>query len=200
MSEIERIKGQRAGAALETETLRRLLATDLVPNRSVAIDGGAHVGGWSTIMAEHFGKVIAFEPSEAIENLIFNCKELRNVEIIHGALMNERGRVDVIEPGRSTLTARQVRRAKKGPVRCYAIDELALTDLGLLKLDIEGSELLALQGAVETIRRFRPFILCEMAGMGKARGITDTMVQRFILSLGYERTFLDNVDYGFSPL
>lgn len=194
------MKGQKDIQVQEAKTLEALLATDLVPDRSCALDGGAHVGGWTVIMAAAFDHVISVEPSEAIDHLRENCAGLSNVEIINAALMDEPGRVDCFAAKRQTLTARQVRKSKKGAVRCLDIDSLSIESLGLLKLDIEGSELLALRGAVDTISRCRPYILCEMAGNGRSRGISDRDVMAFIISQGYRRTFLDNVDYGFSPL
>ena len=41
------------------------------------------------------------------------------------------------------------------------VDSLNLPSLGFLKLDLEGGEYLALQGARETIEKYRPVIFVE---------------------------------------
>ena len=48
-----------------------------------------------------------------------------------------------------------------GTVRGISIDSLALTDVDLIKLDVEGHEMPALQGARETIMRHRPIVVIE---------------------------------------
>ena len=47
------------------------------------------------------------------------------------------------------------------PVRLLTIDSLKLADLGLLKVDVEGSELAVISGARRTIERCRPVMYLE---------------------------------------
>jgi FkbM family methyltransferase len=51
-------------------------------------------------------------------------------------------------------------------VDLITIDSLNLPSVGLIKLDIQGSELIALKGAAETIQRCRPVVLIEEKPIG----------------------------------
>jgi len=53
-------------------------------------------------------------------------------------------------------------------VRTTTIDALGLTDLGFMKLDLEGSELDCLRGASETLERCSPVVMTEVTGVGGA--------------------------------
>ena len=186
----------------EVEALRIALVSGLIPDRSVAIDGGAHVGSWSEALAEHFGKVIAFEPEpESFRALCANMGELRNVECRNEALLEEAGRVDVLapRPKRQQLTSRIVERSKSGAIRCIAIDDLNLVQCGLIKLDLEGSEPLALEGARRTIMRCRPALIVEICGHARRFGYLDADVERMIVGMKYVRRMRVGVNSVFVP-
>jgi FkbM family methyltransferase len=133
---------------------------------ATAIDGGAHVGTWSRVMAGRFATVIAFEPSQdTFDCLTFNLAQagLDNVRCMRAALGAEAGHVtlalDAENEARANTGARFTRPG--GTIPVLTIDSLALTDLGFLKLDIEGSEPAALEGASKTLTRCRPIVLFE---------------------------------------
>jgi FkbM family methyltransferase len=117
-------------------------------------------------MAQHFGTVHAFEPSpDTFECLEWNLNEggLANVKSYNAALGAAPGRVemalDAEKEARKNTGARFVRPG--GSIPMVTIDSLGLTDLGFLKLDIEGSEPAALKGARETLARCGPIVLFE---------------------------------------
>jgi len=58
------------------------------------------------------------------------------------------------------------------------VDEAGLTDVNWIKMDIEGAEIEALQGAKKTLERFRPVLFIE---------IHETLdpVRRFLEGFGY---------------
>src|SRR4030095_13809625 len=62
--------------------------------------------------------------------------------------------------------------APKVIVEMITIDSLGLDAVGLIKLDIQGSETIALRGAEETLRRCRPVVLIEEKPLGSAKGST----------------------------
>lgn len=139
-------------------------ALRFVTDFSVALDGGAHVGTWSKLMADAFQKVIAFEPSpDTFECLRFNLNGIAHVDCQPYALGAEPGRVsmalDAANAARANTGARFA--AAGGDIPVITIDSLRLPSLGFLKLDVEGSEPMALTGAAETIARCKPIILFE---------------------------------------
>jgi hypothetical protein len=52
------------------------------------------------------------------------------------------------------------------------IDALHLPRCGLIKLDLNGAETLALYGADQTLRQSRPVLVVEEKGLGPARAGT----------------------------
>jgi FkbM family methyltransferase len=127
-----------------------------------AIDGGAHAGTWSRTMAGRFARVVAFEPSPghvrsaSSQNMrAFGCA---NVECHQAALGSRRGvrgddarRGEHASGGTRARGTSQPGRRQAWPV--VTLDSLSLDRVGFLKLDVEGSEPWAIDGAAETITR-----------------------------------------------
>lgn len=195
-----RLKGQKEVQRIEAERLHAIMATGLVPRGSgIAIDGGAHVGSFTVLMAEYFKEVHAFEPCvESFDKLCENTTRLSTVWAYQTALMDKccDVRVHPPKPSRKTLTARQV--SYGGEVDAVTIDSLDLPGCDLIKLDLEGAELLALQGALKTIRKFKPYLIIEFNALGGRFGHTDSAIYSFVKSLGYDQVWKDGVDRGFA--
>ena len=133
----------------------------------VVIDAGAHVGE-STFAALRAGasRVIAIEPDP--DNLAALRKNL--------ALEIEHGRVTIVDKGvydrEGILAFTHHEGSRDGtfvegeagtvsfPVTTVdrIVADLALARVDFIKMDIEGSEIPALKGAVDTLRRFSPKI------------------------------------------
>lgn len=195
------MKGQKAAQVAEVETLHRLIEMDVVEDYRVAIDGGAHVGTWSALMAVHFGRVIAFEPNPpTFDRLVENTKDLGNVEARCQALMKRAGPVTVFAPRpNKALTGWQVSPDPSGVSESLAIDDLELDHCGLIKLDLEGAELLAIRGAEKTMRRCRPVLVVEFCGLSSRFGHTDRMIQGHLIGERYRELFRSGPDRVFVP-
>lgn len=166
-------------------------ALEYVTDRTVAIDGGAHVGLWSRLMAETFSWVYAVEPSpDTFEALRWNLNEWRcwNVIACNVALGAEEGFVDM------TADPAQLARRNTGgrwtvngtALQQVTVDSWNLETLGLLKLDIEGGEALALTGATGTLVRCRPIVIYEEKALGvKHYGQVPALPARLLAGLGY---------------
>lgn len=160
-----------------------------VTDWSVAIDGGAHVGLWSRTMAAHFGRVLAFEPApDTFECLAFNVAALDHVKVYQAALSDAPGRVSLTwspdAEARANTGARFVQAG--GDIDAVTIDGLALASLGFLKLDVEGSEPMALAGAAETIARCKPVILFENKWHWcRHHGLPKHAVRDLLIGYGY---------------
>lgn len=161
----------------------------------LAIDCGAHVGTWSRLMSAKFAQIIAVEPAAdtyacLVENLrTFGCANVESRHLAVGAKAHE---VRLVLDGRGASMrntgARHVvpaRSAAGEVVHCEPIDEWQVPDLDFLKMDIEGSEVDALQGAQATIRRCQPVILFENKQLWRQFGHRPDAPQRFLSGLGY---------------
>lgn len=163
-----------------------------VTNWDAACDAGAHVGTWTKPLAAKFARVIAVEPSpdtfEALQaNMAaFGCT---NVETLHAALGATPGTVemalDSMHEKQKNTGARYV--ATGGAIPRITIDSLALPSLGFLKLDIEGSEPLALMGARATLERCRPIVIYENKGLWSRYGLKPDAVTHILSKAGYKR-------------
>lgn len=168
------------------------------PNkRHTAICAGAHVGIMPFVYARAgFEHVLAFEPDPlnfecAVKNLNAQLPNSTVVKLSQCALGNGRGwaRIDhdTENSGKSHIgtlhNVSQVKFAEVVPVT--AIDQFQLQACDLIQLDIEGYELLALEGAVDTVRQHRPVIVVEMNGLTGRYGLTDGDLWDWFKDNGY---------------
>lgn len=176
------------------------IAMRFVTNRSCAIDGGAHIGTWSKLMSDDFARVIAIEPSaDTFEALSVNMATFgcANVDLRNIAVGAKAGMVSMVLDGRgAALKNTGARHVCAGSdVRCEAIDAWQLPTLGLLKMDIEGSELAALHGACDTLTRCQPIVLFENKQLWRHHyGHPPDAPQRFLTSLGYRELAVAGCD------
>ncbi len=204
LNERDRLLGQSPKQSNDMQTIRDILKTDAVPDRSLAIDGGAHVGSWSVVLAGAFDEVIAFEPCrESFSMLKKNMRQLKlkNVDYRNQALMDAPGMVDVMTPTKKQqkLTSRVVRRNPEGEIACVAIDNLGLKSCGLIKLDVEGAEGLAIKGAVGTIDLCQPTLIIEIWGQSVRFGHSAIEIHESIVALDYRYAFRSGVDHVYIP-
>ena len=143
------------------------------------VDVGANAGVFTLIAARLVGAtgtVDAFEPSTRDrERLLANVSlnGLSNVKVHAEALGRASGKAVLAvagpdHPGHNTIGGFAYSadaRAYELEVDVTSLDDFAtaqnLTHLDLLKIDVEGSETAVLQGARETLRRFRPILIVE---------------------------------------
>ncbi|MGK7926425.1 MAG: FkbM family methyltransferase [Spirulina sp.] len=143
-----------------------------------AIDIGANIGYMTGIMSERvgqFGRVLAFEPCPGIyDELEFNIQTWRDrkgwncIEVKKIALSNKIGtgflRLPTYNRGEAAIVEAKENFNDKETLKVYEVELNRLdnlldrqTKIGVLKIDIEGHELAAFQGAEETLtsRRVR---------------------------------------------
>ena len=138
-------------------------------NGVTVIDGGAHVGSFTVPWARHmrgWGRVIAFEPQRWIHmalcgNVVLN--NCFNVEARREALGGAPGSVLIPcnDPSIPLNSGGVQAGSGSDRVPLMAIDALDLDRCDAMKLDLEGMEPQALEGAAATIRRHKPLIIAE---------------------------------------
>lgn len=131
-----------------------------VRTRGMCVQAGGHIGMFPRHLAKLFGFVFTFEAiPDTFACLKLNTGSYQNLIATNVALGPEKGfiRMDTRRSGRS--------RATEGgdiTVEQITIDAIHLPRCDLIYLDIEGYELPALEGAKETIAKFRPVIAVEV--------------------------------------
>lgn len=176
-------------------------ALEIVPGRELAVDGGANVGAWTKLMAQHFKLVISFEPNPDVYGcLARNVAEWGikgNVEIHRQAISDqfELVRIETADTGARTVTGKI---AGSGDIEAVTIDSLSLASCSFLKFDLEGYEAKAIRGAVVTINRFKPWILIENKATDAEIASGGTQAERILEECGYvlvEKIGDDRIDW-----
>jgi FkbM family methyltransferase len=144
-----------------------------------AVQAGGNVGLWPRKLASVFARVITFEPDVVSrECLMVNVPA--SVEVRAEALGDISGRCGI---SHKSLGSHKV--IDGSSVQMIRLDELGLTDLDLLQLDVEGYEGPALRGASETIDRCRPIIHVELRDLNHTDGHRTNDVLAWLAERGY---------------
>ena len=165
-----------------------------VKRRHVVLDIGANVGAHTLFFADAVGpggRVLAFEPQRLVfQTLCANValNGLTNVHCRNEAVGAEPGtvRVPVLDPekeqnfGGLSLAGQREGKTEGEPVPRVTVDGLDLGRCHFMKVDVEGMEVSAIEGAAETIRRHRPLLYVE----NDRREHSDALI-RLIASLDY---------------
>ena len=151
-----------------------------LPSDGIFIDIGANIGTFTLVAAKQAsqGQVHAFEPSAR-----HFARLERNVELNHfsNIILNRKGLYD--QPGEAILflPSRSGEMNNSGAASLYksgetsqvseAVSLVRLDDyiqdknierVDIIKIDIEGAEIKALNGAKDTLMRLRPLVLMEL--------------------------------------
>lgn len=140
------------------------------------LDIGANYGQMSVVVSKFIetaggGKIYAFEAEPFVGEILKKNIEINkcgNIERVVGAVYNKAGEKVVFpEPDFKRFSSYGsygiTPEAKEGrTIETITIDSLNVSEpISFIKIDIQGSDLFALQGAIETIRKNKPAIIFE---------------------------------------
>ncbi len=184
----------------EPETTRQL--QQLVRPGHTALDVGANIGYYSLVLAKAVGdagRVHAFEPVPRLAGTLernIEANGFRNVIVERLACWSSCGETEIYEgPGSNSGTSslfRQNAEAVKGhKIQTTTIDAYAvakqLKSVDLIKIDVEGAEIDVLEGAWETIARWRPVLIVEVVPRFlESRASSFEAFLKLLESRGYE--------------
>src|SRR5262249_662041 len=126
--------------------LRRILSDD-----SCGIDVGAHIGSFLSLLLRYapYGHHLAIEASPTRGRRL--QKKFPKVMVINAALSDETGVSGFIENSKEPGYSRLTTEGGTCKVPTMRLDEIDIARVELIKLDIEGGELNALRGGINTI-------------------------------------------------
>ncbi len=172
------VKTGKTHIEAELNNMRAVISS--LPHDCVIVDGGANIGFVSIPLAQFVrakgGKVIAFEPQRMIFNALAGTVALNdqdNVFLHNLGLSNKQQWVTmpavdygkVADFGMVSLTTdisvNEPPAMRNRTVQVVPLDSFELSRLDFFKLDVEGYEVPALQGALATIKRCRPWLWVE---------------------------------------
>ena len=154
----------------------------------IVVDVGAFVGDTAVGFARYGCEVHAFEPFlDSFVCLLYNTRNFPKVHCYHGPAGDaERVKLVYESPGPNYGMRSVDETTAPDCITTLRIDDLQLPSCKLMKVDCEGSEIAALQGAKRTIAKYRPFLFVESYKEALARrGHTQDDLDNFLKSLGY---------------
>ena len=151
------------------------------------LDVGAHIGYYSALMSPLVRSCYSFEPDgRNMERLRLALGGCDNVEIIPKAVADSVGTAFLDVSAESSIS--HLAASGSTAVEVTTIDAFCAQHPGIrvsgVKIDIEGFDILALEGAMDTARNQRPVFLIEF-GIESGRPNSPERLQRFIESAGY---------------
>jgi len=193
---------------------RRFLSAEIKAFESLikpdmtVLDLGAAIG-YMTLAAARLvgpqGRVIAFEPAPAAFQLLETNVErarLKNVTVVNKAISDKVGTVNLYisstQPLANSLNTQRVRPDTVVKVATTTLDEfLGNTTVDVIKMNIEGSELLALKGMKRTIER-NPYLQMMVEFDPKALGVLTYASKVLQLTGSNMEVRNDNTLYGYT--
>lgn len=154
---------------------------DTIKNASTILDIGAHCGS-HTIVYKSINpnvNVHSFEPQKKLFELLtknIEVNKFSNVKLYNNAVANnpikyslgktisDGAAIDLpISYGQTEYSNLGGVKLGKGgeSVECITVDSLNLDSCDYIKIDVEGAEHLVIEGAKETIKKFKPVIMFE---------------------------------------
>ena len=146
---------------------------DAIASGMIVVDGGANMGGYSLLASQRAGaegRVFAFEPDpNNYARLVKQIGHSTNVQPVQKAIAAASGEsllfLDSFHAGHTLVDGRVGERGIS--VGVTSLDDFvrdhSLPGIDVVKLDIEGAELLAIDGMQRLLRsERRPVILCEV--------------------------------------
>jgi FkbM family methyltransferase len=149
----------------------------VVPQRRVVVQAGGGCGMYPYLLSKLFESVYTFEPEPLnFYCLSFNCPT-EDIYAFNAGVGRNNTLLSISsfdERNRGTTTFKD----DIGSIPQLRIDQLGLPVCDLIFLDIEGSEVSALNGAIETINRCNPVIITEL---------DNSDVENFMRNSGYKK-------------
>lgn len=184
-----------------------------------AVDVGANAGYWSLPLATKFANVICFEPEPSIRrkfllNVGLNKNLEKKISVVDKAASDAPGETDffvrssidgeaLLNRGLSSMVVSDGADQKIRVLSTTVSDECDYLNcrVGLLKIDVEGAEILVLKGAERILLRDSPLVYWEATISLDLKHGRQNVSECFdyLSSLGYEHSVLEG-DSSWRPI
>jgi FkbM family methyltransferase len=160
------------------------------------MDIGSRDGYFALLFSNLAGRVHAFEPTDHIDALQKNIEyyNIKNIFTHKVAVGNKVGSVkDIIYKNWPT--------PEESIYNFIRLDDFPTDRLDLIKIDVDSFEEEVIDGAISTLKKFRPIIIIELNDVAvKSRGSSKDGIINKIISLGYNHSgVLDHENHIFTP-
>jgi FkbM family methyltransferase len=176
----------------------------LISPGDCCLDVGANFGQFASYLGRTVGdegRVFSFEPlpyNQEIFRRVMRLLRRDNVELIPAAVADREGNLTISVPENNTAEA-FVSAGEGLSVKAITIDGFVTTRnlerVHLLKIDVEGFEFEVVRGGLQTIRRDRPPIICEVTEHAAGRrGVDPLATFRILEEEGYRPYVVEGDD------
>jgi FkbM family methyltransferase len=206
----DEIKGFLRKGGIWEENVVTLLRKYVKPDTTV-IDAGAFIGTHTLFMSKYVGKkgrVYAFEPQRKIyRELVYNLKlnQIRNVVPLRFAL-GSGSEIIEMNPAADGNEGGTGIGSGGDKAELRSIDSFGFRNVSLIKIDVEGFEDYVIEGAKETILKYHPILIVEIAGGVADQKLSPQMKLRVdqskekIAKLGYSVERMDRHNFLAEPI
>ena len=185
------------------EPIETRILQQLAKGSKLIVDIGANVGYYTVELAKLLGptgQLLSFEPVEASFSQLRKNVKLNRID--NAVRMFQLGVSDSVSqsqiflPRKSGSSAASLRNLHpqeefvsqviQTTTLDHIFETLEITECNLIKIDVEGGELQAIQGAIATITKFNPVIFAELLRKwSKAFAYNPNTVLHILINLGY---------------
>ena len=175
----------------------------LLQDTDITIDVGGNIGQYALLFAKYSKKVFTFEPMPMMIDRLKKHIDLNHLQdtliLVSKALSNSSGVLKFALPNSansgtaSTILGRKANLNENIEVEAITLDEFASAmsiqgRVDLIKIDIEGGELFALQGMKELLAgEHKPALILEMNDeMMHLAGYTSKDIQNYLANFYYQ--------------
>ena len=152
----------RNGGPAEYQDDVRLEAYKYVEDFSVAVDVGANIGFWTKPLTKKFEKIIAFEPVQNVFDCLKKNTKNLNIDYYQMILSNQRSCADMLLDTNNTgNNIVDTNSFSTGKIKVNKLDNIDLPKFGLIKIDCQGHDYFVLDGAIKTLKKYKPIIVVE---------------------------------------
>jgi len=167
----------------------------------VFCDIGAHIGEYAIRMSRYYKFVFAFEPNPRSYNILNKNILLNgttNVIAYNFALGDFEGSMELVLRGGSSTMVKRGESERRVKVNVKKLDDV-LSEVDVIKIDVEGFEERVIRGALELIEKCRPIIVIEhheYRGYKECIGMRERIAK---LLKNYYKINLNGIHWAYIP-
>jgi FkbM family methyltransferase len=174
----------------ETDLLEKV--KPFLKGNKVIVQAGGNCGMQVEKFAHFFETVYTFEPDPINFHCLVNNLMFTNVVKFQCCLGNEHKMVSMVTVP-NQIGGFYVD-PSKGTIPTLRIDDLNLENCDFIQLDVEGYQLFALMGGIDTIKKFKP-VICVEHDWTSRYNVDETELVSFLANLGYCKVDRYTSDY-----